>query len=142
MCSIVISGKNGRYEIELKKGSITASLDPSRPKDSPVFAVRTFAGVTEAIGTLFAVAEYKGQSYTSVKKGTIKKETLPPTQPDFSAYLKRYKTTCSQTGTLENRKEIMVYLGVGHSSFNLRIFPILKLLVLVALFFSLEVINY
>ena len=35
----------------------------------------------------------------------------------------------------------MVYLGVGHSSFNLRIFPILKLLVLVSLFFSLEVIN-
>ena len=91
-CVALLSpGKNGRYEIELKKGSITASLDPSRPKGSPVFAVRTFAGVTEATGTLFAVAEYKGQSYTSVKKGTIKKETLPPTQPDFSAYLKGAK---------------------------------------------------
>lgn len=84
-------GLEGRYEVELMKGTITASLDPDRPKGSPVFAVRTFAGLTEATGTLFAVTEYKGQSYTSVKKGTIKKETLPPTQPDFSAYLKGAK---------------------------------------------------
>lgn len=84
-------GLDGRYEVELMKGTITASLDPDRPEGSPVFAVRTFAGLTEATGTLFAVTEYKGQSYTAVKNGTIKKKTTPPTKPDFSAYLKGAK---------------------------------------------------
>jgi hypothetical protein len=76
-----------RYEANLRKGTITALLEPNRPADSPRFAVRTFNGVTEAKGTLFAVAEYKGQTYTAVKKGKIDKQTLPPEKPDFSAYL-------------------------------------------------------
>lgn len=82
----------GRYEVELKRGTITVSLDPNRPQGSPLFAVRTFAGVTEAKGTLFAVTEYNGQSYTAVKNGSIKKKTLPPTKPDFSAYLSGAKS--------------------------------------------------
>ena len=90
-------GKNGRYEVELRKGTITASLDPNRPQDSPIFAIRTFAGLTEATGTLFAVTEYKGQSYTAVKSGTIKKKTQPPSKPDFSAYLKKAKSKSQST---------------------------------------------
>jgi hypothetical protein len=90
-------GINGRYEVELRKGTITASLDPNRPEGSPIFAIRTFAGVTEATGTLFAVTEYQGQSYTAVKNGTIKKKTQPPTKPDFSAYLKKAKPKTKPT---------------------------------------------
>ena len=79
--------ENNRYEVELRKGALTASLRPNRPIGAPVFAIRTLNGVTEATGTLFAVAEYKGQTYTSVKKGEVKKQTVPPGKPDFSAYL-------------------------------------------------------
>jgi hypothetical protein len=87
--------KKGRYEVELRKGTITASLDPNRPAGSPLFAVRTFSGITEAKGTLFAVAEYKGQTYTAVKKGEVKKKTNSPTKPDFSAYLNAGKLSKS-----------------------------------------------
>ena len=79
---------DGRYEAELRLGTVTVSLDPERPSGKPTFAVRTLSGVVEAKGTLFAVTEYNGQTYSAVKKGQIKKKTLPPAQPDFSAYLK------------------------------------------------------
>lgn len=79
---------NGRYEAELRLGTVTVSLDPDRPSGKPTFAVRSLNGVVEAKGTLFAVTEYNGQTYTAVKKGEIKKKTIPPGQPDFSAYLK------------------------------------------------------
>ena len=82
---------NGRYEAELRIGTMTLSLDPDRPSGKPTFAVRSLNGVVEAKGTLFAVTEYNGQTYTAVKKGEIKKKTLPPGQPDFSAYLKGAK---------------------------------------------------
>lgn len=82
---------NGRYEAELRLGTVTVSLDPDRPSGKPTFAVRSLNGVVEAKGTLFAVTEYNGQTYTAVKKGEIKKKTLPPGQPDFSAYLKGAK---------------------------------------------------
>ena len=48
--------------------------------------------MTEATGTFYAVTEYKGQTYTSVKKGEVKKKTTPPAKPDFAAYLKRAKS--------------------------------------------------
>ena len=73
----------------MRNGTISALLDPDRDKlNSPVFAIRTKSGVTEATGTFYAVTEYKGQAYAAVKKGKVKKETIPPTKPDFSAYLK------------------------------------------------------
>jgi hypothetical protein len=82
---------NGRCEAELRLGTVTVSLDPDRPSGKPTFAVRSLNGVVEAKGTLFAVTEYNGQTYTAVKKGEIKKKTLPPGQPDFSAYLRGAK---------------------------------------------------
>ena len=82
--------EKGRYEVDLRSGTVSALLDPERDKaSSPSFAVRTKSGVTEATGTFYAVTEYKGQSYSAVKKGNVKKETTPPAKPDFSAYLKK-----------------------------------------------------
>ena len=78
---------NQEYRADLKFGTITISLDPDRPIGKPTFSVQTLSGITQAKGTLFAVTEYKGQTYTAVKKGEIKKETKPPSMPDFSAYL-------------------------------------------------------
>ena len=87
---------DGRYEVDLRSGTLSALLDPSRDlSEDPSFAVRTLSGVTEAVGTYYAVTEYKGQSYTSVKKGKVQKKTTPPTKPDFSAYLKKKKPTAS-----------------------------------------------
>ena len=82
----------GRYELELRNGTVSAMLDPERDlSKDPSFAIRTFSGVTEAVGTYYAVTEYNGQSYTMVNKGEIKKKTTPPTEPDFSAYLTKKK---------------------------------------------------
>ena len=76
--------------MDLRSGTVSALLDPERDKaTSPSFAVRTKSGVTEATGTFYAVTEYKGQTYTAVKTGKVKKETIPPSKPDFSAYLKK-----------------------------------------------------
>jgi len=87
---------DGRYEVDLRSGTLSALLDPDRNlSQDPSFAVRTLSGVTEAVGTYYAVTEYKGQSYTSVKKGKVQKKTTPPTKPDFSAYLKKKKPTAS-----------------------------------------------
>jgi hypothetical protein len=87
---------DGRYEVDLRSGTLSALLDPDRDlSQDPSFAVRTLSGVTEAVGTYYAVTEYKGQSYTSVKKGKVQKKTTPPTKPDFSAYLKKKKPTAS-----------------------------------------------
>ena len=84
--------QNGRYEVDLRVGTISALLDPNRDRNrDPAFAVRTHSGVTEATGTFYAVTEYKGQTYSAVKKGRVIKKTVPPTKPDFSAYLKQYK---------------------------------------------------
>ena len=78
--------------MDLRVGTISALLDPNRDRNrDPAFAVRTHSGVTEATGTFYAVTEYKGQTYSAVKKGRVVKKTVPPTKPDFSAYLKQYK---------------------------------------------------
>ena len=87
---VVGPAEKGKYEVDLRSGTVSALLDPERDKaSSPSFAVRTKSGVTEATGTFYAVTEYKGQSYSAVKKGNVKKETAPPAKPDFSAYLKK-----------------------------------------------------
>ena len=87
---VVGPAEKGKYEVDLRSGTVSALLDPERDKaSSPSFAVRTKSGVTEATGTFYAVTEYKGQSYSAVKKGNVKKETTPPAKPDFSAYLKK-----------------------------------------------------
>ena len=92
--SRVITGpaEQGKFEVYLKNGTVSALLDPERKrKDSIPLSIRTRSGVAEAQGTFYAVTEYKGQSYTAVKKGKIEKETKPPTKPDFSAYLSKAK---------------------------------------------------
>lgn len=87
---IIAPSENGRFEVNLQNGTISAFLDPNRDKaNAPIFAIRTKSGVTEATGTFYAVTEYKGQAYAAVKTGKVKKETVPPTKPDFSAYLKK-----------------------------------------------------
>ena len=91
--AVVGPQKDGRYEIDLQIGTLSALLDPGRKKEgAPAFAIRGSGGVTEATGTFYAVTEYKGQTYTSVKKGEVKKQTTPPIKPDFSAYVKRAKS--------------------------------------------------
>ena len=90
--AVVAPEESGRYEVDLQLGTVSALLDPKRDKESdPAFAIRGSGGVTEASGTFYAVTEYKGQTYTAVKKGTVKKKTAPPAKPDFSAYLKKAK---------------------------------------------------
>lgn len=84
--------KNGQYEADLRLGTISALLDPQRNKKmDPGFAVRTLTGVTEATGTFYAVTEYKGQAYTSVKKGNVVKKTTPSAKLNFNDYLKKSK---------------------------------------------------
>lgn len=91
--AVVGPEQDGRIEVDLQLGTLTALLDPERKKEgAPTFAIRGSGGVTEATGTFYAVTEYKGQTYTSVKKGEVKKETTPPAKPDFAAYLKRAKS--------------------------------------------------
>ena len=91
--AVVGPQKDGRIEVDLQIGTLSALLDPGRKKEeAPAFAIRGSGGVTEATGTFYAVTEYKGQTYTSVKKGEVKKETTPPIKPDFSAYVKRAKS--------------------------------------------------
>ena len=90
--AVVEPEEDGRYEVDLQLGTVTALLDPKRDKEKePAFAIRGSGGVTEATGTFYAVSEYKGQTYTAVKKGEVKKKTTPPAKPDFSAYLKKAK---------------------------------------------------
>ena len=92
--SRVITGpaEEGKFEVYLKNGTISALLDPGRKREVSIpLSIRTRSGVAEAQGTFYAVTEYKGQSYTAVKKGKIEKETKPPTKPDFSAYLSKAK---------------------------------------------------
>jgi len=85
--------EEGKYEVDLRSGTVSTLLDPQRDKvTSPTFAVRTKSGITEAKGTFYAVTEYNGQTYTAVKKGKVKKDTIPPSKPDFSAYLKKSKS--------------------------------------------------
>ena len=88
--AVVAPEKDGRYEVDLQLGTVSALLDPKRDKvKEPAFAIRGSGGVAEATGTFYAVTEYKGQTYTAVKKGEVKKKTTPPAKPDFSAYLKK-----------------------------------------------------
>jgi hypothetical protein len=91
--AVVSPEENGRYEVDLQLGTVSALLDPMRDKDKgPAFAIRGSGGVTEATGTFYAVTEYKGQTYSAVKKGKVKKKTIPPAKPDFAAYLKKAKS--------------------------------------------------
>ena len=90
--AVVSPEEDGRYEVDLQLGTVSALLDPTRDKlKEPAFAIRGSGGVTEATGTFYAVTEYKGQTYTAVKKGEVKKKTIPPSMPDFSAYLSKTK---------------------------------------------------
>jgi hypothetical protein len=90
--AVVAPEEDGRFEVDLQLGTLSALLDPTRDKEKePAFAIRGSGGVTEATGTFYAVTEYKGQTYTAVKKGEVKKKTIPPAKPDFSAYLKKAK---------------------------------------------------
>ena len=89
---IVSPQEDGKYEVFLKNGTVSALLDPDVDRTKlPTMLIRTRSGIAEAKGTFYAVTEYKGQAYTAVKKGTVKKDTTPPTKPDFSAYLKKAK---------------------------------------------------
>jgi len=83
---------DGAYEADLRKGTVAMLLDPDRPKGGPGFAVRTAQGVTSATGTFFAVTEYKGQTYSKAKKGTVKRKATAPNQADFAAYLSKSKS--------------------------------------------------
>ena len=83
---------NNDQVIDLRKGTVSAFLNPERDQsNSPRFGIRTRAGLVEATGTFYAVTEYKGQAYTAVKKGTIKKTPSVPTSSDFAAYIKKSK---------------------------------------------------
>ena len=79
------------YRADLRKGTVAILLDPDRPKDGSGFAVRTAQGVTSATGTFYAVTEFKGQTYTKVKRGAVKRKVIRPTQKDFAAYLSKSK---------------------------------------------------
>ena len=84
---------------------MSALLDPTRDKEKePAFSIRGSGGVTEATGTFYAVTEYKGQTYTAVKKGEVKKKTTPPAKPDFSAYLKKAKAKADAVGQSSRAK--------------------------------------
>ena len=94
--AVFAPAQDGRYEVDLRKGTVSALLDPKRDKmNDPAFSIRTLTGVTEATGTFYAVTEYKGQTYSAVKKGKVKKKVIPPPKPNFAAYLK--KATSSMT---------------------------------------------
>lgn len=83
---------NNQQIIDLRNGTVSAYLNPDRDlAKSPSFAIRTRSGLVEATGTFYAVTEYKGQAYTSVKKGQIKKVPSAPSKPDFAAYLRKSK---------------------------------------------------
>jgi hypothetical protein len=99
--SVVLGpAQDNHYEVKLLRGTVTALLDPQRDRQKePTFAVRGSGGITEATGTFYAVTEYKGQTYSAVKKGKVVKKTLPPDKPDFSAYLKKAKSKSTTTKT-------------------------------------------
>jgi hypothetical protein len=97
--AVVGPEEDGRYEVDLQLGTVSALLDPTRDKEKePAFSIRGSGGVTEATGTFYAVTEYKGQTYTAVKKGEVKKKTTPPAKPDFSAYIKKAKAKADAVG--------------------------------------------
>jgi len=80
------------YSADLRKGTVSVLLDPDRPNDGSGFSVRTAQGVTSATGTFYAVTEFKGQTYTKVKRGSVKRRVIRPTQKDFAAYLSKSKS--------------------------------------------------
>ncbi|MDB3957913.1 hypothetical protein N9408_03275 [Opitutales bacterium] len=91
--AIVGPGSDNRLEIDLQLGTVSALLDPNRDKENePVFAIRGSGGVTEAVGTFYAITEYKGQTYSAVKRGEVAKKTTPPEKPNFSAYINNSKS--------------------------------------------------
>tara|TARA_B100000212_G_scaffold325981_1_gene288095 strand:- start:64 stop:696 length:633 start_codon:yes stop_codon:yes gene_type:complete len=95
-----------RYEVELEVGTLSVLLDPTRdPKKDPVFAIRTDDGVVEAKGTFYAITEYQGQTYTSVKRGKVFKREAPPSMDDFAAYSRRPKDEEEQLAQAETSQE-------------------------------------
>jgi hypothetical protein len=91
--AIVGPESDNRLEIDLQLGTVSALLDPDRNKETePVFAIRGSGGVTEAVGTFYAITEYKGQTYSAVNKGVVAKKMTPPEKPDFSAYINNSKS--------------------------------------------------
>ena len=91
--AIVSPELDNRLEIDLQLGTVSALLDPDRDKEKePVFAIRGSGGVIEAVGTFYAITEYKGQTYSAVKRGEVAKKTTPPEKPNFSAYINHSKS--------------------------------------------------
>lgn len=105
--AIVSPESDNRLEIDLQLGTVSALLDPNRDKENePIFAIRGSGGVTEAVGTFYAITEYKGQTYSAVKRGEVAKRTTPPEKPNFSAYLNNSKSKIKDQGKigLQQRK--------------------------------------
>ena len=91
--AIVGPESDNRLEVDLQLGTVSALLDPDRDKENdPVFAIRGSGGVTEAVGTFYAITEYKGQTYSAIKRGKVAKKTTPPEKPNFSAYINNSKS--------------------------------------------------
>ena len=91
--AIVGPESDNRLEVDLQLGTVSALLDPDRDKEKePVFAIRGSGGVTEAVGTFYAITEYKGQTYSAIKRGKVAKKTTPPEKPNFSAYINNSKS--------------------------------------------------
>jgi len=104
--AIINPAVGNRYEVELEVGTLSVLLDPARdPKKDPVFAIRTDDGVVEAKGTFYAITEYQGQTYTSVKRGKVFKREIPPTMDDFAAYARRPKDEEEQFAQAETSQE-------------------------------------
>ena len=77
-------------------------LDPSRNIiGAPIFAIQTTTGLVEARGTFYAIAEYKGQTYTAVKRGKVYKRETPPTMSDFASYVKKTKDDSKIAGVVQ-----------------------------------------
>lgn len=99
--AIVGPESDNRLEVDLQLGTVSALLDPNRDKENePVFAIRGSGGITEAVGTFYAITEYKGQTYSAVKKGVVAKKTTPPEKPNFSAYIKNSKVKVNNVGKI------------------------------------------
>lgn len=97
---------NNQQIVDLRNGTVSVYLNPDRDfKKSPSFAILTRSGLIEAKGTFYAVTEYKGQAYTSVKKGKVKKVPNLPAKPDFSAYLRKSNVAKASLAEEKNKND-------------------------------------
>ena len=83
-------------------------LDPSRNViGAPIFAIQTTTGLVEARGTFYAIAEYKGQTYTAVKRGSVYKRETPPTMRDFASYVKNKRMILGSPVSFNLRDQVV-----------------------------------